>query len=222
MLRDFSTVLFDLDGTLIDSTDLILASYRHTMREHLGQNPPDYKWLETIGRPLRVQLEDFASDSAEAEAMMATYRAHNHEVHDDLVRPFQGIRGVLDDLRSNGAVLGIVTSKHALGTELGLRACELESDWFGTIVTSDSVEEYKPHPRPVLAALEDLGVPPGEDVLFIGDSVHDMRSGRAAGVSTGAAVWGPYEAPGLESFEPDYWLHSIAELRALVLTESKD
>ncbi|MEN8145612.1 MAG: HAD-IA family hydrolase [Gemmatimonadota bacterium] len=213
----FSTVLFDLDGTLIDSTDLILASYRHTMREHLGQDSPDYKWLETIGRPLRVQLEDFSQDEAEVESMVATYRAHNHSAHDDLVRPFEGIRGVLEDLMSGGAILGIVTSKHSVGTAMGLRACGIESEWFQTIVTSDSVEEYKPHPRPVLAALEDLGTAPGEDVLFVGDSVHDMHSGRAAGVATAAAVWGPYEAPGLGSIEPDYWLRSVTELRSLVL-----
>lgn len=216
-MGEFSTVLFDLDGTLIDSTDLILASYRHTMHEHLGQDPPDYKWLETIGRPLRVQLRDFARDEAEAESMIATYRAHNHSAHDDLVRPFAGIRSLLKELGSCGVLLGIVTSKHSVGTAMGLRACGLESHWFQTIVTSDSVEEYKPHPRPVLAALEDLGVVPGMDVLFVGDSVHDMRSGRAAGVSTAAAVWGPYEAPGLESVEADYWLRSITELRALVL-----
>jgi pyrophosphatase PpaX len=149
--------------------------------------------------------------------MVATYRAHTYSAHDDLVRPFEGMRGVLRELRSSGVSLGIVTSKHSVGTAMGLRACELESDWFRTIVTSDSVEEYKPHPRPVLAALEDLGTVPGKDVLFVGDSTHDVRSGRAAGVSTAAAVWGPYEAPGLESVEPDYWLRSITELRALVL-----
>lgn len=213
----FSTVLFDLDGTLIDSTDLILASYRHTMREHLGQDQPDQEWLETIGCPLRVQMKDFARDDAEVDAMVATYRAHNHAAHDELVRPFVRMRGVLEDLMAGGAVLGIVTSKHSAGTAMGLRACGLESDWFQTIVTSDSVEEHKPHPRPVLAALEDLGVVPGNDVLFIGDSVHDMRSGMAAGVSTAAAAWGPYEAPGLGSVEPDYWFRSITELRALVL-----
>lgn len=215
--NDFQVVLFDLDGTLIDSTDLILASYRYTMREHLGQELPDDKWLETIGRPLRVQLEDFASDEAEAESMVSTYRAHNRRAHDELVRPFEGIRSLLEDLCSRGVPIGIVTSKHSAGTAMGLQACGLESDWFRTIVTSDSVEEYKPHPRPVLAALEDLSAVPGRDVLFVGDSVHDMHSGQSAGVSTAAAVWGPYEAPGLASVEPDYWLRSVAELRALLL-----
>ena len=87
--------MFDLDGTLIDSEGLILESYRHTMRCHLGAAPPDERWRTTIGRPLVIQVRDFARSDAEAEAMIRTYTEHNLANHDRLVRPFPGIREAL-------------------------------------------------------------------------------------------------------------------------------
>ena len=100
-------VLFDLDGTLADTIELILRSYRHTMREHLGEAPPDGRFLATIGIPLPTQLRDFARDAAEAERMRATYVAYQREIHDDLVKPFPMAASVLKTLRESGIRLEI-------------------------------------------------------------------------------------------------------------------
>ncbi len=91
----FSTYLFDLDGTLIDSIELILASFRHTMRTHLGTVPPDAAWRTGFGRPLRPQLARYARDPDQVEEMVATYRAHNRAHHDRLVQPYAGIHEVV-------------------------------------------------------------------------------------------------------------------------------
>lgn len=210
-------LLLDLDGTLIDSSELILASYRHTMRTHLGETPPDSEWLEGMGRPLRVQLRDFASSEEEAKSMLDTYREHNHRVHDRLIRSFDGVRETLTGLRQRGVPLAIVTSKARRGVEMGMDACGLEAGWFDAVVTADDVELAKPHPEPVLRALRLLG----EDAdpsraVFVGDSVHDLRAGRAAAVATGAALWGPYGRAELEPGQPDYWLEDVRELKELV------
>lgn len=208
-------VLFDLDGTLIDSEDLILASYRHTMQRHLGHVPPDDAWRSGIGTPLIVQMRRFARDEADVAGMIRTYTEHNLTHHDDLVRPFAGVREALAILRAAGLHLAIVTSKKARATYMGLRRCALSADWFGTIVTAESVDRYKPHPAPVWRAVADLGREPA-DAVFVGDSPHDMRAGRAAGVLTAAALWGPFGRPELEATEPDAWLEAPDDIPALL------
>lgn len=210
------TLLFDLDGTLIDSEELILESYRHTMRVHLGESPPDAAWLATMGQPLEAQLLDFARDAVEASAMLATYLEHNAAIHDRLLRPFPGVREYVWGLHVRGYRLGIVTSKRRANALRGLEACGFELRWFEAVVTASDVERFKPEPEPVLRALEEAGEPEPGRALFVGDSVHDLRAGRAAGTRTGAALWGPYPREALAPAEPDHWLERIAELEALL------
>ena len=204
-------VLFDLDGTLIDSERLILASYRHTMQEHLGHVPPEDTWKATIGQPLVVQMKMFAEREDQVDPMIQTYVDHNLGNHDDYVRPFPGVRPVLEAIRDSGRNLGIVTSKKRRATHMGLARCDLPAEWFSTIVTADDVERYKPEPDPVLKALDEAGVEPAA-AMFVGDSTHDMRSGRAAEVITAAALWGPYSRAQLEPTEPDVWLEEPGDL----------
>lgn len=205
------TVLLDLDGTLVDSEELILTSYRHTLRTHRGDIPPDEAWLDTMGTPLRTQLRDFARDEEEVDAMVETYLSHNRRVHDDLIRPFPGARETVSSLREAGFRLGIVTSKRRDSALSGLAACDYPLDWFGSLVTATDLDRHKPHPAPVLRALEELGEEPGR-ALFVGDSIHDLRAGRSAGTRTAAALWGPYDRQRLAPGEPDLWLEDPAEL----------
>ena len=209
------TVLLDLDGTLIDSEELILASYRHTLRTHRGQAPPDDAWLETMGQPLEAQLRDFAEDEAEVRAMTETYIEHNDRVHDDLLRRYPGVREAVAGLRERGLRLGIVTSKRREKTLRGLEACGYPLDWFASVVTASDLEAHKPDPAPVRMALREMEERPGR-ALFAGDSVHDLRAGRAAGVRTAAALWGPYDRDRLAPGEPDLWLERPEDLLAAV------
>jgi pyrophosphatase PpaX len=204
-------VLFDLDGTLIDSERLILASYRHTMREHLGHVPSEETWKATIGQPLVVQMKLFAERPDQVESMIQTYVDHNLSNHDSYVRPFAGVRSVVEAIRGSGRTLGIVTSKKRRATHMGLARCDLPAEWFAAIVTADDVERYKPEPEPVLKALEQTCVT-ASAAMFVGDSTHDMRSGRAADVFTAAALWGPYSRAQLEPTEPDLWLEEPDDL----------
>ena len=209
-----STFLFDLDGTLIDSVELILRSYRHTMRTHRGVVPPDALWLKGVGTPIRVQLREWSQDPAEIEAMAATYSVYNLEHHDTLVRPFDGIVSAVHRLKEAGKRLGLVTSKVRNGALRGLKVAGLEQA-FDVIVGADDVRHPKPHPEPVLSALAQLSAQPGEAV-FIGDSRHDLECGRAAGVKTAAALWGPFDRSHLADLEPDYWLERPEDILALI------
>ncbi len=211
MTRD--TFLFDLDGTLIDSIELILSSYRHTMMVHRGTVPPDHRWLEGLGTPVRVQLRSFSDDPAEIEAMVATYRSHNHEHHDQLIRGYPGVPEALERLRELGARMAIVTSKMRETATRGLVRCGI-AHFFDVLVCADDVERPKPDPEPVKRALEWLGAT-AEGAVFVGDSVHDMKAGRAASVEIAAALWGPFPRESLAPYRPDYWLTRPSELSTL-------
>ncbi|HYT04075.1 MAG TPA: HAD-IA family hydrolase [Gemmatimonadales bacterium] len=208
-----STFLFDLDGTLIDSIELILRSYRHTMRLHRGHEPADAVWMSGLGTPLWVQFRQFSDDPAEIEAMVATYRAYNLAHHDELVRPYEGVVEAVRGLRRRGKTLGLVTSKMRSGALRGLQVAAL-ADAFAVIVGADEVTHPKPHPEPVLKALERLDAP-ATGAVFIGDSRHDLECGRAAGVKTAAVLWGPFDRSHLADLQPDYWLERPQDLSLL-------
>jgi pyrophosphatase PpaX len=214
--RRWAAILFDLDGTLADTASLILTCYRHTMRRHLGVERPDAEWICTMGTPLREQMQAFAASEAELEAMLRTYSQHQSELHDSCVSAFPGVEDVLQLLRSRGVPQGLVTSKRRAMTQRTLRSCGLESS-FDVIVTPDDVEQPKPHPESVQLALARLGNPDPKDVLLVGDSVYDIRCGKAAGVATAAVLWGPLDADELIRAVPDYVLRNIDNLRSLVL-----
>lgn len=212
MTRAFATYLFDLDGTLLDSVELILASYRHTALAHRGAAPDDAVWLAGLGTPLRTQLRCLTDDPGEIEAMAETYREHNLANHDRMVRPYDGVVEAVRELALRGT-LGLVTSKLRHGALRGLRVAGLE-DAFTVVIGADDVDRHKPDPAPVLAAVERLGADRATTV-FVGDSPHDMAAGRAAGVRTAAALWGPFPQAVLEPHRPDVWLHTPADLTAL-------
>ena len=190
-----------------------MASFRHTMRTHLGAVPDDTVWRAGFGTPLRPQLRKFARDDEHASRMVDTYRAYTDAHHDRLLKSYAGIDGALGTLHSVGVQLAVVTSKtHALARR-GLARCGLE-EFFGVLIGADDVAEHKPHPAPVLAALDLLSADP-TDTVFIGDSPHDIESGRAAGVQTGAALWGPFPREALARALPHHWLSEPARIASL-------
>ena len=209
------TAVFDLDGTLIDSLDLIVASYRHTMETHRGRRLPDHLWISGVGTPLAVQMLQFAESPDEADAMVETYQAHNLANHDRLVRPYEGVREAIESLRSRGVKLAIATSKRATATGMGLRACGLPESWFEGVMTAEDVEGPKPDAEPVMRALDLCDEREPTMAVYVGDSVHDMKSGRAAGVTTAAALWGPNDRETLAPTLPDLWLTSPGEIGTL-------
>ena len=216
------TIVFDLDGTLIDSTELILSSYRHTMRTHLGRQLPDADWLSTMGRPLRVQLRDFARDEEVVQAMMDTYTAHNDEHHDAAIAAFPGVPALLRTLVEADYRLGIATSKRKEFALRGLRVSGLPVEWFGAIVTADDVERHKPDPEPLLVALDELGCRSPGAAMYVGDSPFDMAAGRAAGMMTVAVAWGPHDEESLARHSPDFTLEKPSELLEVVAAQGSD
>ena len=207
-------LLFDLDGTLVDSIELILAAFRHTFRVHGRIIPPDEEWIVGIGTPLVTQLRRYATDDNDLQAMAATYRSYQREHHDLLLREFEGARDTLALLKARGHPTALVTSKM---NELAHRALAYAgmTDLLDVVVGFDSCAIHKPDPEPVHVALRVLGYEP-RHAIFVGDSTHDIVSGNAAGVVTVAALWGPFSRESLEQARPAYMIDHIRELPALV------
>jgi pyrophosphatase PpaX len=183
----YSTVLFDFDGTLVDSGSMILASFRHATRTVLGREIPDDELISAAGgTSVTEQMRSF--DAERVHELVSVYRDHNTALHDDGLETFLGIDAVLEALHAEGRKLGIVTAKRRRSIDLAFESVDLER-FFGAIVTADDATRHKPDPEPVFVALERLGSKP-EDTAFVGDSPFDMGAGKAAGVFAVGVSWG--------------------------------
>ncbi len=209
----YQTVLFDLDGTLIDSVDLIVDSYQHTFAAHGLRVLSRDEILAGIGTPLRAVFLNFSEDDAEIATWIATYREYNLAHHDQRVRAYPGVVEMVRKLHGAGTRLGLVTSKNRSGAERGLRLVGL-GDVMEVIIGSDNVEHPKPHAEPVERALAALGMPP-ESCVYVGDSHHDIHSGRGAGTWTAGVTWGPFAREQLELAAPDHYCDAPSDVLVL-------
>ena len=221
LFRDIAAVLFDLDGTLVDSTELILASHEHAFRRHLAGACPDRATLvRTMGRSLLATLEEMAAGhgapdpAATARAMIETYREFQraHEVR--LMKPVPGINDVLRELAVRGHVVGMVTSKVEAPARRPLERYGL-APLLSVCVFHDDTARQKPYPDPLIEAARRGGFA-AACAIYVGDSTHDMLAGRAAGMKTVAALWGPYERSDLEATGPDALAETPADLLRLL------
>lgn len=204
-------LLFDLDGTLIDTTELILSCYRASVHRLVDDPPTDEEILKGFGTPLPRQLwRLYPSLRDRVDEMVDLWRQAQAELHDRLVKPFPGSVEVLGELRRRGYPLGIVTSKERAAAKRGMAMFGLEP-LVDTLVSLDDTSNHKPHPEPVLRALQLMSAQP-ESTLYVGDSQHDMKAGREAGVRVAAALWGPCDKGTLLGIGPDYILESIHSL----------
>jgi pyrophosphatase PpaX len=206
-------VLFDLDGTLIDSIGLLLECVHHTFEGRLPA-PTDEEWIAGIGTPLRKQLAAYTTTDEEIEELTQRYRNFQREHHDRLTWAFPGVIETLQELERRGNPMGVVTSKSNEMMDRGL-AYVGAIDFMKTRIGMDSCTVHKPEPEPVLVALRELGYQPHE-ALFIGDSPHDIASGNAAGVTSVAALWGPFRREQLDRQRPSRYLDRITDLPALL------
>jgi pyrophosphatase PpaX len=208
-------LLFDLDGTLVDSIELILNSARHAFVGFAGKAPTDDDWRATIGRPLQKVLREYAQDDdAETERLFTRYREYQLEHHDRLVRAYDGVVATLRAFSEAGHPMAVVTSKSDWLAVKGLELVGL-SDVFPVVVGCDTCVNHKPHPEPVERALSLLDMPVS-NAIFVGDSPHDVESGRAAGVLTVGVTWGAFTREQMEASGADVVIHDITELPAVV------
>ncbi len=205
----FETVLFDLDGTVVDSGAIILASMRHATREVLGRDFSDQELMQAVGGPgLEAQMSAFAPDHV--ERLVDVYRAHNEPLYVDL-EACDGMERVLVRLRDEGRRLGVVTAKRRSTVELAFDRVPL-GHLFETIVGGDETERHKPDPEPLLLGAERLGADPAA-TAYVGDSPFDVLAARAADMFAVAVTWGGiHDRARLEAEQPDAIVDRAEEL----------
>jgi pyrophosphatase PpaX len=210
----YPTVLFDLDGTLLDSIELILSSARYAFDKREREYPSDEVWAAGIGIPLFTMFKRYSHDDEDCAAFIGAYREHQFANHDRLVRCYDDVVDVVRELHARGHEMAIVTSKTEYLALRGLVHVGL-ARYIDTIVGTEASTRHKPDPEPVRVALTRLNCP-AERAIFVGDSVFDLQAGNAAGVASVAATWGASKREELVAGNPTHWLDRMAELPALV------
>lgn len=212
--RKLPAILFDMDGTLLDSIELIVqgAEFAYDGRE--GPRPTRAEWQALIGTPLDTMLGRWSTGGDDVVFLKTRYRQFQLENHDRLVRLYEGVADTVKELHVKGHPMAIVSSKLDAGIRRSMDHFNL-TPHFWSIVGLDATEKHKPHPAPVLHALDELGVR-APDAIFVGDSPHDMQAGASAGVPTVACTWGAYTRQELAAAGPDYWMEKITDLPGLI------
>lgn len=208
-----TTVLFDLDGTIVDTNELIIQSFLHTLEGETEQPYTRERIIPHMGFPLLEQLRFFTGKD-QVDELVAKYRKFNLEKHDELVAEFPRVREVLAELARRNIRMGVVTNKMRLTTLMGLKLCGIDS-YMETVVTVDDVVRGKPDPESVLKALELMNVVP-QEALMVGDSKYDIVAGREAGVKTVGVSWSLKGEDHLREFDPDYIIHDMRDLLEIV------
>jgi pyrophosphatase PpaX len=205
----FPVVLFDLDGTVVDSGSIILASMRHATREVLGRDFGEAELMQAVGGPgLEAQMEVFAPERV--EELVRVYRAHNEPLHDEL-EACAGMEDVLLQLHEQGHRLGVVTAKRRSTVELAFARVPI-AHLFDTVVGGDETQKHKPDPEPLLLAATRMNAQPAESA-YVGDSPFDIRAAKAAGMYAIAVTWGRiHDRERLEREEPDAIVDTAEEL----------
>ena len=210
----FRGVFFDLDGTLLDTTPLIVKSFQHAFQTHY-QRPVTLEDIQPyMGKPLRAAMEVMAP--GEEDSVIATYRAFNHIHHDQLAGIFEGVYDTVKILYDAGIKMAIVTSKTSFMARRGLRLFDMEK-FFTTVIGVDETSRHKPEPEPVLMALRETHLTAGECIM-VGDSSHDLLSGSGAGVKTAAVRWTQVPWDEVMAARPDYILETMPDLLKIIFS----
>lgn len=214
-MRDLKALLFDADGTLIDTQGIILTSMRHTLNDMHGYGYSDEQLMHGVGTPLLEQMIVLANgDEKKAETLVKDYREHNDSIHDAGIKSFPGAKEALAKLQAAGYKMGVVTSKRHEMAEKGLRLTGILG-FFDFVIGSDDWPEHKPEPGPILHGCDLLGIPSIESA-YIGDSPYDIQAGNAAGCVTYAALWGMFPAELLKNEHPAFCCDSMTQLAAML------
>ncbi len=209
-MKTYDTYLFDADGTLFDTVDLVSRCFKHVAALHANITLTRRSILAGYGLPLKGQLIKLLGHEIDIDRVLDDYMDFQLEVIDK-VSPFPGVTEELDKLKDEGKKLGIVTSRRRFSMERILD-CTDTAKYFDTLVTPEDTDLHKPHPEPTLLALSRLNGDKAS-TLFTGDAEFDILSGTDAGVDTAFVDWShiiPADLP----VQPTWIIESFKDITA--------
>jgi pyrophosphatase PpaX len=210
-------VLFDIDGTLAETTSMIIECYSEVFEHYLGRTYSRAEImaiLSVAGRPETAIIGERIREEQVDEAVNF-YRSLYAERLRAEARLYPGVRRLLSGLSSSGQQVAIVTGKSKWSSEFTLEEFGIKN-YFRALITGEDVEEPKPSPQGVLRAVQCLGSDASK-TLYVGDAAIDIEAGRAAGVLTGAALWGATTKEKLLDMKPDFAFETVQDLEKIVL-----
>ncbi len=185
-MKKYDTILFDFDGTVMDTNTVILKSWQHTFQTIENRSEDEKKIIETFGEPLDITVKKFFPDVPVEEAV-EIYRSYHRDNFGDLISVFPGMKELLADVKDQGYKTGLVTSRLLYTTQQGLEKYDLE-DYFDIVVTAEDTKKHKPDPEPINIALQKVCSRP-ENSLMLGDTMFDILCAKNAGVTSVLAGW---------------------------------
>jgi len=202
-------VIFDMDGTLTRTNELIFASFNHVASKYLGKTMTPREIIALFGPPEEGGLSALVGENRAEEAMndLCAFYQSNHR---ELARLHPGIEEVLRHLRTRGVSLAVFTGKGRRTTEITLNEFKIGS-YFDMVVSGSDVKHHKPHPEGICQVLSALNVRP-DDAVMVGDSLSDIVASRGAGVRVASVVWDSYDKERVIRENSDILFHSVDEL----------
>lgn len=210
--QPITTLLFDFDGTLLDTNELIIQTFLSVLGKRYPGRFTKEDVLHFIGPSLKQTFDSI--DETLTEELIKEYRAWNIEMHDQMAVEFDGVADTLRILKARGHKMAIVSTKRQGMIQKGLTLMGIE-DIFEVVIALDDVVTPKPDPKPILLALERLNATK-EEAIMIGDNSHDIEGGQNAGVRTAGVAWTAKGEAYLATFNPTYMLQHITDLLEIV------
>ena len=207
-MAKITTVLFDYDGTLMDTDDLIIDAWQYTYRQMTGEELSVKEILSSFGEALHFTMSKYFSGE-DLEKAIQIHHDHQTATYLERIGMFGGMKELVLELKEKGYQVGVVTSRRKGSTMLGLEKYQL-TDVFDVIVTADDTEKHKPEPEPVLYALRALDRT-AEETVLVGDTIMDIGCGQAAGVKTVWCTWAIAAKTETRSMNPDHRINAAGE-----------
>ena len=206
-------VLFDLDGTLLDTNELIYTSFVKTFKDKLNIELKKEEVTQFFGIPLGDPFKKY-TNSENVDELVAYYREYNEAIHDTMCFAFEGVKELLTSLRDKGIKIAIVTSKRKELAERGMEIAGIY-DFMDVIITPESTTKHKPNGDPAIKACNDLGIDPSEAIM-VGDSPFDIYCGKNAGCKTCGVNYTFIDLNVLKESEPDYFIDKPLDILNLI------
>ncbi|HCY74563.1 MAG TPA: phosphatase [Ignavibacteriales bacterium] len=208
MKTKFKGIIFDVDGTLTFTNQLIFDSFNHITKKYLGKSFSDDEIIALFGPTEDVILKEMCKEEYEdARKDYYTYYKNNH----DIAQLYDGIKELVIDIYNAGILLSIFTGKGRTSALITLDELGLTT-YFDMIVSGDDVENHKPSPEGILMFLNKHNFNP-KDVLMIGDAPSDIIAANKSGVEIASVVWDSYAEKEVKKLNPNNIFHTVDELR---------
>jgi pyrophosphatase PpaX len=210
-------VLFDLDGTLVNTNQLIIESFKHVFKTELNIYPGEEEIVQYFGEPLSQTLARY--DEKNTMKLYNTYIQYNEKNHDDIVFAMDGAREVILGLKEKNIKVGVVSSKRRVMVDKGLKVCGLNG-LMDVIITPEDTEKHKPDGEPLIKACSILGIDP-TNALMVGDSQFDILCGKNAISKTCLVKYTAVPIENILKYKPDFLIEKLTDLLNIVDNENE-